>query len=130
MKKNAYKLNFGTSIDEGVSPEVMDILPEAPVQSEPEGSFVREIFDNYRSIASAILNAFGCRERFCADEKCSNLDGTALMIIHLLFIKILTGFALHWYKNDYTDKTKKFIYEKVDEIRTKVSRSAESGWGN
>ena len=108
----------------------MDALPETPVQSEPEGSFVREIFDNYRTIASAILNVFGCREKICADEKCSNLDGTALMIIHLLLIKFLTAFALHWYKNDLTDKTKKFIWEKVDDIKTRVSRSAESGWGN
>ena len=108
----------------------MEIVPEVPVQSEPEGSFARQIFDNYRAMAGAILNAFGCRQTFCADEKCSNLDGTALMIIHLLFIKILTGLALHWYKNDYTDKTKKFISEKVGEIRTKVSRSAESGWSN
>merc|ERR1712126_603234 len=52
--------------------------------------FLDLIIKNYRHMASVFLDYIGMKDKICSDEQCSTLDGTLLVLIHLLVVKYST----------------------------------------
>merc|ERR1712142_465445 len=85
--------------------------------------FFRRIADNYRTIASVILDIIGVKEMVCEDENCSNLDGTALALIHVMAMKILT-YTYLFYKERYSHTVNNFVSKTISNISLSMSTIA------
>ena len=58
------------------------------------------------------MNTLGIKDRICSDELCSNLDGTLLVMIHLLLAKYSTyGFLS--FREYYGDQIKSTFIKNV-----------------
>ena len=98
---------------------------------EMESGLIKSIFDNYRLMGSRVLSVLGLREYVCGDdEQCSTLDGTALMIIHLLLVKSLTALAIAALQRNYPAKAKDYVIDKVDSLKSQFKRRASGDWEN
>ena len=96
-----------------------------------ENGLIKNIFDNYRLMASRVLSAFGLREYVCGDdEQCSVLDGTALMIIHLLLVKSFTALMIGALQRNYPVRAKDYVIAKVDSLKLKFKQRVESENGD
>jgi len=72
------------------------------IQSNPEHFFIR-VSDNYRKVATVLLDFTGMKDFLCSDDTCSNLDGTLLFLIHILTMKIFT-YSIMYYKESCRSK--------------------------
>merc|ERR1719419_1100512 len=72
------------------------------IQSNPEHFFIR-VSDNYRKVATVLLDFIGMKDFLCSDDTCSNLDGTLLFLIHILTMKIFT-YSVMYYKERYSQR--------------------------
>ena len=67
--------------------------------------------DNYRKVATVLLDFIGMKDFLCSDDTCSNLDGTLLFLIHILTMKIFT-YSVMYYKERYSQRKDSKISEK------------------
>ena len=67
------------------------------------------------------------KKRICSDENCSNLDGTLLVMIHLLVVKYST-YGLLSFREKYGDQIKSSFVQNLVHFTDTVVNMFLSGW--